>query len=70
MMESTALRWLFGAIVVAAIVALLAWARNDAGVDDRDPDPPSSTEVVTDQGTVPPQDTPVVTTGDTEPPTT
>ena len=70
MMESTALRWLFGAIVVAAIVALLAWARNDEGVDDRDPDPPPSTEVVIDEDTVPPQDTPVVTTGDTEPPTT
>ena len=27
------------AIVAFAVVALLAWARNDAGVDDRDPDP-------------------------------
>ena len=29
--------------MVVAIVALLAWARNDPGVDDRQPDPPSST---------------------------
>ena len=53
MMQSTALRWLFGAIVVAAIVALLAWARNDAGVDDRDPDPPQSTDVVTAEDSLP-----------------
>ena len=46
MMQTTGLRWLFVAIVAAAIVALLAWARNDPGVDDRDPDPPPSTEVV------------------------
>ncbi len=69
MMQSTALRWLFGAIVVAAIVALLAWARNDEGIDDRDPDPPVSTEVVADQDTVP-QGTTAVTAGDTDPPTT
>ena len=70
MMQSTALRWLFGAIVVAAIVALLAWARNDAGIDDRDPDPPQSTDVVSEGDTVPPPATTVVTTGDTEPLTT
>ena len=40
-----ATRWVLGAIVVVAIVALLAWARNDPGVDDRQPDPPSSTVV-------------------------
>ena len=38
-----ATRWVLGAILVVAIVALLAWARNDPGVDDRQPDPPSST---------------------------
>ena len=69
MLETTARRWVFGAIVAAAIVALLAWARNDAGVDDRDPDPPQSTDVVIDEDTVPPRH-PVVTTGDTDPPTT
>ena len=68
MMQTT--RWVLAAIVVASIVALLAWARNDAGVDDRDPDPPQGTEVVTDGETSPPQDTPVVTDGDTAPPTT
>ena len=68
-MQTPALRWLFGLIVAAAIVALLAWARNDPGVDDRDPDPPTSNVIV---AVVPatPHDTPVVTTGDTEPPTT
>ena len=37
-----------------AIVALLAWARNDAGVDDRVPDPEDATDVVTDVDDVPP----------------
>ena len=46
MMQTTGLRVAFAAIVAAAIVALLAWARNDPGVDDRDPDPPQSTEIV------------------------
>jgi hypothetical protein len=32
-------RWVIAAVVVIAIVALLAWARHDAGVDDRVPDP-------------------------------
>ena len=47
-------RWVVAAIVVFGVVALLAWARNDAGIDDRDPDPPQSTEVVTDSDTDPP----------------
>ena len=68
MLNTDARRWVVGAIVAVAIVALLAWARNDPGVDDRDPDPPQSTEVVTDDGTVPPQGTTVVT--DAVPPTT
>ena len=46
-------RLLIATVVALAIVALLAWARNDEGVDDRDPDPPQSTEVVTDAETVP-----------------
>ena len=32
-------RWLLAAVVVLAIVALLAWARNDPGVGGRIPDP-------------------------------
>ena len=69
-MQTPALRWLFGLIVAAAIVALLAWARNDPGVDDRDPDPPHATEVVTGGATVPPPAAPVVTDGASPPPTT
>jgi hypothetical protein len=32
-------RWLLAAVVVLAIVALLAWARNDPCVGGRVPDP-------------------------------
>ena len=32
-------RWLLAAVVALAIVALLAWARNDPGVGGRIPDP-------------------------------
>ena len=46
MLDSTAGRWLVGTIVVFAIVALLAWARNDPGVGGRQPDPPTSNVVV------------------------
>ena len=70
MLEATGLRWVFAVLVVAAIVALLAWARNDPGVDDREPDPPQGTEVVSDGDTVPPPGTTVVTAGDTVAPTT
>jgi hypothetical protein len=55
--------WVTAAIVVLGIVALLAWARNDPGVDDRDPDPPSTVIVV-----VP--GPPSSTVGDAVPPTT
>ena len=55
--------WVAAAIAVFGIVALLAWARNDAGVDDRDPDPPSTVIVV-----VP--GPPSSTVGDAVPPTT
>ena len=44
--------WVAAAIAVFGIVALLAWARNDAGVDDRDPDPPSTVVVVPPPPTV------------------
>jgi hypothetical protein len=46
MFDSTAGRWLVGTIVVLAVIALLAWARNDPGVGGRQPDPPTSTIVV------------------------
>ena len=58
----------FAAIVVAAIVALLAWARNDPGVDDRDPDPPQSTEVVSDGDTAAAAGTTIVIDAGTVPP--
>ena len=51
--ETTTSRWVIAAIVALAVVALLAWARNDPGIDDRDGDPEDVTEVVTDGDTVP-----------------
>ena len=36
---------MIGIIVALAIVALLAWARNDPGVGGRQPDPPTSMAV-------------------------
>ena len=41
-MQSSGLRVAFTAIVAALIVAFVALARNDPGVDDRDPDPPQN----------------------------
>ena len=70
MLDAQLRRWIMGAIVAFGVVALLAWARNDPGVDDREPDPPQGTEVVTDGDTDPPQGSPVITDGDTAPPTT
>jgi hypothetical protein len=37
--RNTATRWLIAAVAALAIVALLAWARNDPGVGGRVPDP-------------------------------
>jgi hypothetical protein len=37
--RTTATRWLIAALAALAIVALLAWARNDPGVGGRVPDP-------------------------------
>jgi hypothetical protein len=65
MFESTAGRWLVGTIVALAVIALLAWARNDPGVDDRQPDPPTSNVIV---AVVPVPEVP--TTVDSVPPTT
>jgi hypothetical protein len=39
MLETTWVRWVVAAIVALAIVALLAYSRNDAGVGGRVPDP-------------------------------
>ena len=39
-------RLLVATVVALAIVALLAWARNDAGVDDRVPDPEDAAATV------------------------
>jgi hypothetical protein len=60
MLGSIAGRWLVGAIVVFAVIALLAWARNDPGVGGRQPDPPTSDVPITQ----------APTTVDSVPPTT
>jgi hypothetical protein len=65
MLDSTAWRWLVGTIVVFAVIALLAWARNDPGVGGRQPDPPTSSVGV---AVVPISEAP--TTVDSVPPTT
>jgi hypothetical protein len=38
-MRNEGSRWLVMALATVGVVALLAWARNDAGVDERVPDP-------------------------------
>jgi hypothetical protein len=38
-------RWVFVIVVALAIVALIAWARHDAGIDDRVPDPEDAVAV-------------------------
>ena len=68
--ETDTSRWVIGSVVALAVVALLAWARNDPGIDDRDGDPEDVTEVVTDGDTILAPGTPVTTDGDTSPPTT
>ncbi len=45
-MDTGWVRWVVAVIVVAGIVALLAWARNDPGVGGRFPDPPDSSSLV------------------------
>jgi hypothetical protein len=44
-LDTPAGRWVIAAIVVLAIVALLAWARNDPGVGGRIPDPEDAVAV-------------------------
>jgi hypothetical protein len=53
MLEMTWARWVIAAMVAAGIVALLAWARNDPGIDDRVPDPEDALAVVTVDGSHP-----------------
>jgi hypothetical protein len=60
MLDTTAGRWVIATIVVLAVIALLAWARNDPGVGGRQPDPPTSNVLVTE----------APTTVDSVPPTT
>jgi hypothetical protein len=50
MLDSDTARWVIAAIVALAIVALVAYARNDAGVDDRIPDPEDAMSVVIGDG--------------------
>ena len=38
-MRNETSRWLVAALATVGVVSLLAWARHDAGVDDRTPDP-------------------------------
>jgi hypothetical protein len=37
--DATVTRWLVGLLIALAIVLLVAYSRNDAGIDDRVPDP-------------------------------
>ena len=39
MEDATITRWLIALLVALAIVLLVAYSRNDAGIDDRVPDP-------------------------------
>jgi hypothetical protein len=53
MLETSWARWVIAAIVVSAIVALLAWARNDPGVGGRIPDPDDASAAMVDADSVP-----------------
>jgi hypothetical protein len=44
------IRLLIAIVVALSIVALLVWARNDAGVDDRAPDPEDATAAIVVEG--------------------
>ena len=46
MLDNQLRRWIVGAIAVFGVVALLAWARNDPGVADREADPEDVVVVV------------------------
>jgi hypothetical protein len=43
-------RWVIAALAALAVVALLAYARNDPGVGGRIPDPEDASAVVVDSG--------------------
>jgi hypothetical protein len=55
MLETKWARWVISAIVVVAIVALLAWARNDPGVGGRTPDPEDASAASVDADRVSPK---------------
>jgi len=42
MLDKPVIRWIVAVIVVLALVAMLAWARNDPGVGGRQDEAPSS----------------------------
>ena len=50
MPDSDTRRWLIAAIVALAIVALVAYARNDPGVDDVVPDPEDAAHITSADG--------------------
>jgi hypothetical protein len=39
MRDNSVVRWVIAALAALAIVGLVAYARNDPGIDDRDGDP-------------------------------
>ena len=54
MLNTDLRRWIVTALVVLAIVALVAWARNGPGVGGREPDPPQSVALIRGVTTVAP----------------
>jgi hypothetical protein len=50
MERTTVTRWVIVALAVLAVVALLAYARNDPGVGGRVPDPEDAGALVVDGG--------------------
>ena len=48
MQDATITRWLIGLLIALAILLLVAYSRNDAGIDDRVPDPEDVVVATTD----------------------
>lgn len=53
MLDTTWGRWMIGIVAAAAVVALLAWARNEPGVGGRESDPPTGAVLVSAGGIEP-----------------